>query len=188
MPAFTSENLENNAIGATLALMAAAARTAPKAMGIDALEIFALDGAEKQEIADVMKTLAIEGDPSAEKWLRDAGNVEIADALFVIGLKKHAGSAGANCQACGHASCVEFGKAPKISATFRGPTCAFKLVDLGIAIGSAVKAAGILNVDNRIMFRAGAAIMKSQWGAKLSIAFATPLRISGKSPFFDRQV
>jgi len=36
----------------------------------------------------------------------------------------------------------------------------FKLLDLGIAIGSAVRTASLLNVDNRIMFRAGTAARK----------------------------
>ena len=37
----------------------------------------------------------------------------------------------------------------------QGPQCAIRLLDLGIALGSAVKTAGLLNVDNRIMYRAG---------------------------------
>ena len=38
-----------------------------------------------------------------------------------------------------------------------GPTCIFKALDLGIALGSAVKTASLLNVDNRIMYRIGTA-------------------------------
>lgn len=188
MPEFSAKDLESSALTTTLTLMAVAARTAPKAMGIDSLEVFALDGDEKQEIADLMKAFAMDGDPTAAKWLRDASNVETADALFVVGLKRRAGSAGANCQACGYTSCADFGKAPKTDAVFRGPTCALKLTDLGIAIGSAVKTAGLLNVDNRIMFRVGVAILQSRWGDKLSIAYGVPLKIEGKSPFFDRPV
>ncbi len=188
MPELSSTDLEKSAIDTTLALMAAAARTAPKAMGIDALVIFALTGEEKNEIATIMKALAAEGDPSLPKWQRDAGNVETADALFVVGLKKRAGSAGASCKACGHESCDAFNKAPKTEGLFRGPICLFKATDLGIAMGSAVKTAGLLNVDNRVMFRVGVAILKSRWGEKLSIAWGVPVKISGKSPFFDRPV
>jgi uncharacterized ferredoxin-like protein len=188
MPELTSSELEKSAIDTTLALMAAAARTAPKAMGIDALVIFGLTGDEKKEIATIMKGLAPEGDPSLPKWQRDAGNVETADALFIVGLKKRAGSAGASCKACGYESCEAFGKASKTEGFFRGPTCVFKATDLGIAVGSAVKTAGLLNVDSRVMFRVGVAIMKSRWGEKLSIAWGVPLKVSGKSPFFDRPV
>ncbi len=188
MPELTSNELEKNAIDATLALMAAAARTAPKAMGIDALVIFGLTGEEKNEIATIMKALAKEGDPSLPKWQRDAGNVETADALFVVGLKKRAGSAGASCKACGFENCEAFNKASKTEGLYRGPTCFFKATDLGIAVGSAVKTAGLLNVDNRVMFRVGVAVMKSHWGEKLSVAWGVPVKISGKSPFFDRPV
>jgi uncharacterized ferredoxin-like protein len=168
--------------------MAAAARTAPKAMGIDSLIIFALDGDEKQEIAEIMKDIATGQDQNSLKWGRDASNVEVADAIFVVGLKNRAESAGLNCQACGHESCAAFDKAPKTDEVFLGPICALKLTDLGIAIGSVVKTAGILNVDNRIMYRVGVALMKSRWGEKFSIAYGIPLKISGKSPFFDRAV
>ncbi len=188
MPEHSSAQLEKDAIDTTIALMAAAARTAPKAMGIDALVIFALDGTEKDEIAEIMQKFAPAGDPTLPKWQRDANNVKQADSLFVVGLKKRAGSAGVNCKACGFESCAAFDKAPKSEGQFIGPTCLFKVTDLGIAIGSAVKTAGLLNVDNRIMYRAGAAIMKSHWGEKLSMAFATPVKVSGKSPFFDRPV
>jgi len=188
MPELTSNDLEKSAIDITLALMAAAARTAPKAMGIDALVILGLTGDEKNEITTIMKALVAKSDPTFPKWQRDAGNVENSDALFVVGLKKRAGSTGVNCQACGHESCEAFGKVPKTEGHFRGPTCIFKAVDLGIAIGSAVKTAGLLNVDNRIMYRAGAAVMKSRWGDKLSLAFAVPVKLSGKSPFFDRPI
>jgi uncharacterized ferredoxin-like protein len=188
MPELTSNELEKSAINTTLALMAAAARTAPKTMGIDALVIFGLTGDEKKEIATIMKGLAPEGDPALQKWQRDASNIESADALFVVGLKKRAGSMGISCQACGHESCEAFNKAPKTEGFFKGPTCVFKVTDLGIAVGSAVKAAGILNIDNRVMFRVGVGIMKSRWGEKLSMAWGVPLKVSGKSPFFDRPV
>lgn len=188
MPEHTSVELEKNAIETTISLMAAAARTAPKAMGIDSLIILALDGVEKDEVAEIMKGFAPAGDPTLPKWQRDANNVKQADCLFVVGLKKRAGSAGANCQACGFENCAAFDKASKTEGQFRGPICIFKATDLGIALGSAVKTAGLFNVDNRIMYRVGAAIMKSRWGDKMSVAWGVPVKISGKSPFFDRPV
>jgi uncharacterized ferredoxin-like protein len=38
--------------------------------------------------------------------------------------------------------------------------CAFKALNLGIALGSAAKTASLLNVDNRVMYRVGSAAMK----------------------------
>ncbi|MFH0897641.1 MAG: DUF2148 domain-containing protein [Candidatus Bathyarchaeota archaeon] len=61
-----------------------------------------------------------------------------------------------------------------------------KLIDLGIALGSAVKIASDLNVDNRIMHSVGMA------AAKMGIMKADeiqgiPLSIKGNNIFFDRK-
>jgi uncharacterized ferredoxin-like protein len=60
-----------------------------------------------------------------------------------------------------------------------------KLVDLGIAVGSAAKVASDLNVDNRIMYSIGVA------AKQLSLIDADeiqgiPLSVTGKNIFFDR--
>lgn len=60
-----------------------------------------------------------------------------------------------------------------------------RLVDLGIAIGSAVKTASILNIDNRIMFTAG----KAAQNLKLvdgDVIFGIPISVRGSNIFFDR--
>ncbi|MFX0200293.1 MAG: DUF2148 domain-containing protein, partial [Candidatus Hodarchaeota archaeon] len=64
-------------------------------------------------------------------FIRDAQNVRDADALVLIGVK------------------IEDERRQTI-----------KLIDLGIAIGSAVKTASMLNIDNRIMASAGRAAEK----------------------------
>jgi len=61
-----------------------------------------------------------------------------------------------------------------------------KLVDLGIAVGSAAKVASDLNVDNRIMYSIGVA------AKQLSLIDADeiqgiPLSVTGKNIFFDRK-
>ena len=43
---------------------------------------------------------------------------------------------------------------------FFGLTCLFKALNLGIALGSAVRTASILNVHNRIMYCVGTAALK----------------------------
>jgi len=60
------------------------------------------------------------------------------------------------------------------------------LVDLGIAVGSAVKTASFHNVDNRIMYRAGIAA-KSLGMIESNIAYGIPLSATGKNIFFDRK-
>ncbi|MEM2093706.1 MAG: DUF2148 domain-containing protein [Candidatus Bathyarchaeia archaeon] len=39
---------------------------------------------------------------------------------------------------------------------YREPTCVFKALNLGVALGSAIEAASMLNINNRIMYRIGA--------------------------------
>jgi uncharacterized ferredoxin-like protein len=60
-----------------------------------------------------------------------------------------------------------------------------KLIDLGIAIGSAVKIASLLNIDNRIMYSIGLAAMKMGLLDADAIQ-GIPLSIKGKNIFFDR--
>jgi uncharacterized ferredoxin-like protein len=61
-----------------------------------------------------------------------------------------------------------------------------KLIDLGIALGSAVKLASELNVDNRIMHSIGIAALKMGL-LKADEIQGIPLSIKGKSIFFDRK-
>jgi hypothetical protein len=66
-----------------------------------------------------------------------------------------------NCGACGYKNCkglLAIGK--REGEDFTGPVCIFQAIDLGIALGSAVKLAGELNIDNRIMYTLGAAAKK----------------------------
>jgi uncharacterized ferredoxin-like protein len=56
---------------------------------------------------------------------------------------------------------------------------------MGIAIGSAVKTAAMLNVDNRIMYRAG--VVARQMGLiDADFVMGIPLSVTGKSIYFDR--
>jgi uncharacterized ferredoxin-like protein len=162
-------------------LMAISATTAPKGKGEDFLELKVLVGEEKERVAEDMIKIADER--NIPNFKRDGDNVMDSQALFLIGLRAHKG-AGLNCSACGFESCNEFDTA-KVEGDFIGPNCAIRLLDMGIALGSAVKTASIHNVDNRIMYRAGVSarrlnIMESNY------VMGIPLSASGKSIFFDR--
>ena len=61
-----------------------------------------------------------------------------------------------------------------------------KLIDLGIAVGSAVKTASELNVDNRVMRSVGEAALKMGL-LKADEIIGIPLSVKGKSIFFDRK-
>ena len=92
---------------------------------------------------------------------RDAQNVRDANIVVLIGVN------------CG----------PAIEAFW--PFKA-KLVDLGIAIGSAVKVASDLNVDNRIMYSIGVAA-KQMGLLDAEEIQGIPLSVTGKNIFFDRK-
>jgi uncharacterized ferredoxin-like protein len=91
-----------------------------------------------------------------------------------------------NCGACGYKSCKDILAGGKREGEdFTGPVCIFQAIDLGIALGSEVKLAGELNIDNRTMYTVGAAAKKlSLLDSELIIGI--PLSVTGKNPYFDR--
>jgi uncharacterized ferredoxin-like protein len=174
---------ETKAVVDVARLMLLAARTAPKARGVDDIETAVLTGKEKDAVARELHAMA---KPFGEHWTRDAKNVEQASALVLIGLKDGT-TAGTNCGACGYEGCAKLQEAKrKQGLFFTGPTCIIKAIDLGIALGSAAKTAQIHNVDNRIFFRAGAAAQRLKLLPDCSVVIGIPLAATGKSIFFDR--
>ena len=173
----TSAELEQQAALQTAALMAAAARTAPKTRGIDNIRVLAIDDEPtKRKVIAKMRAIAqAEDRPSLT---RDAGNIQNSPALVVIGVESN--TAGLNCGYCGQATCEALEAAKGI--------CAFNSIDLGIAACSAAEIAGRLHVDNRLMYSIGRACLDlGLLGDKVHQALGIPLSVSGKNPFFDRK-
>jgi uncharacterized ferredoxin-like protein len=56
---------------------------------------------------------------------------------------------------------------------------------MGIALGSAVKTASLLNVDNRIMYRVGV-VAREMGLIDADFAMGIPLSATSKSIYFDR--
>lgn len=92
---------------------------------------------------------------------RDAGNVRASGAIVLIG--------------------VDTGKPSEDWWPFWA-----KLIDLGIALGSAVKIAADMNVDNRIMHSIGQAAIKLGFCGGDDVE-GIPLSINGKNIYFDRK-
>jgi len=159
----------------------ASARTAPKACGIDDVITAIAEKQDLPKIAEEMRKIAKRSKKYAF-FERDARNLEASDAVLIIGVKGK--SLGLECGACG-LSCAELATAKKKETDYTGPNCAFKLLDLGIAIGSAAKTASIFSVDTRVMYSIGLAA-KRLGLINADVALALPLSIGGKSPFFDR--
>lgn len=169
-------------------LMAASARTAPKAGGKDFLEIVAITKAEDlQKIADAMKEHAPKSTNEAF-WLRDASNIENSQALLLVGLGKPV-TAGYDCGGCGQPTCAEFARVRQMTDKemgYSGPHCVMRMMDIGVALSSAAKTAGLMNVDNRVQQRVGAAARALGY-IKAEVAMGVPVSITGKSIYYDRQ-
>jgi uncharacterized ferredoxin-like protein len=186
MPILDGKEEERQGIMEAARIMVVSARTAPKSGGLDDIFTAVVCGSEIFALAEDMEKLATER--STEAWHRQAQEIKGADAIVLIGVrgtKRYA----ANCGACGYSSCDEFEKVEKrLGQDFEGPTCLFKALDLGIAVGSAVKTASMLNVDNRIFYRIGAAAKRLNYLPEATIIMGIPLSARGKNPFFDRAV
>jgi uncharacterized ferredoxin-like protein len=168
-------------------LMAASARTAPKAGGKDFLEIVVVaDDADLKKIAQAMKDYAPRSTNEAY-WLRDATNIENSQALVLIGLAK-ANLAGYDCGGCGFPTCKEFEQNRQMQEKemgYTGPHCIMRMMDIGVALSSAAKTASLHNVDNRVQQRVAAAARALGY-IKAEVAMGIPVNISGKSIYYDR--
>lgn len=162
-------------------LMALSARTAPKAAGKDYVEIKIVAGENLVELADFCVAYGEKiGKPN---WKRDGENIRNSSEVLLLSLKG-AKIAGLDCGACGYSKCTEL-PSPIEGSEFAGPICAMRLLDLGIALGSAAKTAGILNADNRIMYRAGVAARKLNL-IEGELVVGIPIAATGKNIYFDR--
>ncbi|HHY61530.1 MAG TPA: hypothetical protein GYA11_00965 [Firmicutes bacterium] len=162
-------------------LMEISARTAPKAVGKDFVVTKVVAGDDLKSLAEQMELYGQE--TGKKNYDRDARGVAAAGALLLVGLKD-AAPCGLNCGACGYSACADL---PDLAEgrEFAGPICAWRLVDLGIALGSAAKTASIHNVDNRIMYRIGV-VARKMGLVDADVACGVPLSASGKNPYFDR--
>jgi len=184
MPIINGKEQEKQGVMETANLMLVSARTAPKSGGVDDILTAMVYGEEKEAIATEMDKLATERNIAGFK--RDAQNVRNSEVIVLVGVRGTR-KYGLNCGACGYISCEEFEKAThRLGQDFEGATCVFKALDLGIAIGSAVKTASMFNVDNRIMYRVGTTAKRLNYIPEASTIMGIPLSAKGKNVFFDR--
>ncbi len=160
--------------------MTIAARTAPKSAGKDYIVVKVVEGEDLKRLGEEMCKY---GElTNKNNFDRDGRSVAASEAVLLIGLKD-AKSMDLNCGACGFDTCSE--RIQDEHGEFAGPQCAFRLLDMGIALGSAVKIASLLNVDNRIMYRAGVVARKIGL-IDADVVMGIPMSVSGKSIYFDR--
>jgi uncharacterized ferredoxin-like protein len=174
-----SQTAEFDAALAAAKDLCAAARTAPKACGVDHLDAAVLTGADKDKITAQMREIGRSLGERGGFFLRDADNVDAAQVLVLIGAKYETRHLGKLCGLCGFDGCTALSDA--------GGACAFTSMDLGIALGSAVSIAADRRMDNRMMFTAGKAAAALGLLGEYKMIIGIPLSVSGKSPFFDRE-
>lgn len=176
---YSSLEMEQSAVLQAAALMCAAARTAPKAKGMDNIVTLVLTGEDLAALSDKMKEIGRRefGGPEGH-FFRDAVNVLQSQAVVLIGVRR-AWYGLPYCSMCGFASCADCRAA--------GANCVFAPMDLGIALSSAVSQAAELRVDNRILFSAGKAAEEMHYLDGDIIWQGIPISITGKNVFFDRK-
>lgn len=162
-------------------LMEVAAITAPKGTGKNFVVTKTVVGDDVIKLADDMEAYGREA--GKKNFDRDGANVRVSGAVVLIGLKD-AEPPGIDCAACGFPVCLDPNTGEK-NGEFLGPQCAIRLLDMGIAIGSAVKTAQIMNVDNRIMYRIGVSARRLEM-IDADFVMGIPLSVTGKSIFYDR--
>ena len=171
---YTSEESEKQAAVQTANMMLAAARTAPKACGVDLIESIILDCEDKARLTATMREM---GEGGKTFFIRDAANIDACHCVVIIGTSVE--PRGLNCGLCGADECG--------AASKDGVSCAMSVNDLGIAVGSAAAKAMDCRMDNRIMFSVGMVALKLKlFSDNVKICFGIGLAATGKNVFFDR--
>ena len=187
MPRIKDEKAEREGLLAVAKSMAVAARTAPKARGVDAVETLIVFDKDLDALGRAMEEHGAA--TGSEIFKRDANSVRGSQAVLLVGLrdlrpKKVENPL--NCGACGHGDCAGFLKVAKREGKdFPGPVCLFQAIDLGIALSSACSVAARFHVDNRMMYTIGGPARKLGW-MESQVIIGIPLSCSGKNIYFDR--
>ena len=179
------EKFTGKAIKDVANLMAAAATTAPKSKGFDDLTIEIVSGAKITQIAKEIKKMRQEDLTSQTFWFLepDAEAITESAAIFLIGIHAKRPPLTLNCQACGFETCADFEEAVRQNKTTA--LCAFKILDLGIALSTATTVAAQHFIDNRMMWSVGMAAKRLDLITG-DIVLGIPLAAKGSNPFFDR--
>ena len=155
--------------------MMTAARTAPKAKGLDIIEIALVTG---ETISELSEAMCAYSEKTGFKFIaRDAENILSAEAIILIGTKEQVLTL--NCGYCGFSTCDEKLQHPSVP-------CGLNTVDVGIAIGSACAVAADKRADSRVMFSAGRVAQELNYLPECANIYAIPISCSSKNPFFDR--
>jgi len=150
--------------------------TAPKAGGKDDVLVEYIK--DKKQIMSILKQMVeISQRSGFGFYKRDSITCENIDTIILVCAKQYYHNY--NCGYCGYDTCELCKRS--------GAYCALTITDCGIALGSLVKLASVLGIDNRIMLSLGKAAIELGIVKDVFTAFGVPLYIGSKSIFFDRK-
>lgn len=134
-------------------LMAISAKSAPKSLGESYLEITLLDKAEKEILTEEMFQMSDE--LNDDSYGAEGEIIRESAKVIIIGLKEHP-PLELDCRACGFEDCDDFSE-NQIKGIFEGPNCVFHLIDMGMAVGSAIDTAHMHDIKSKISLKGGLA-------------------------------
>jgi uncharacterized ferredoxin-like protein len=186
MVRISSAEMELEGILAAAKMMAVTARTSPKTRGLDSLQTLILHGDDELEkLARAMEEISTEDPQRLAFFRRNADDVRKSAAVLLMGVtgEPKRVESPLDCGACGM-NCAGMVRAKKKDrGTASGPMCHMQSIDLGIALGVAVKAASDFGIDNRLMYSIGAATRKMKL-MDANLIIGIPLSVTGKNPYF----
>ncbi len=151
--------------------MLTAARTAPKARGVDIIEAILVEGDDLKILADTM--VAIGNERNRPSFIRDAGNVLQAECIVAIGTRYQ--SLGLNCGHCGFATCAErektFLNSCDTTESEATQYCSPKLGELSLATEGYVNSQ--LSTHNSQLFQVPCSLNSIDVGIAIGSACAT---------------
>ena len=174
----TSNDAEKAAVLQIANMMASAAKTAPKGLGVNRVNTLILTEDDMMPIIEEMKRIA--HDSKMAYFLRDAESLEKSQGLILVGTTY--GYRGvAPCGLCGNIDCATNRKKEGV--------CAFDTVDLGIAIGAACSIAATNQLDHRVFFSAAkAALNLGNYLPECKLMMAIPVSAYSKNIYYDRKM
>ena len=171
----SDEKIFEPALAQAAVAMVGRAKTAPKARGIDHL-VYRI--AEKDDVAALSREIERLGmEKDVPFFIRDSRNIQDLDYIILIGAKDLARGV-PQCGFCGYENCGH-----KLKNIGR---CAYDLIDLGLAVGSALSLGQSLGIDTRVMYTLGKAAMSLGYLPEAQVALGIPMSITEKNIFFDR--
>ena len=178
MAIISEESLNHEKVMEIAGKLLLAARTAPKARGVDNLRLAMVYGNDLRILSEKMIELGERYE--VEFFKRDAQNILNAPVVLLFGTVLRSQGV-QKCGMCGFGNCAGREQHPQTP-------CVFNTGDLGIAIGSAVSLAADNRIDSRVMYTVGQAAMElGMLGKEVAVAYGMPLSATSKNPFFDRK-